>query len=870
MKDDLTSLLDHFGTLGNDLAVVRHIGVRRRSTTYRELAGMAERVAALLFERRIAAGERVVLWGENSAEWMAAFYGCMLRGVIAVPLDAQGTPEFAARIAADLEARLILGDLARLRHLPARAEQIAFESFAEALPARSAGPVRGLSGETPLQILFTSGTTGEPKGIVHTHRNVLASIQPISLGAQPYLKYERPFHPLRFLHTLPLSHVFGQTMGLWVPPIFAAEVHFESRLAAPRLIGTIAEERISVLIAVPRVLALMKSYLEAEYPELTNELSVARVRGEKAAARWWRFRRVHRRFGLKFWAFVTGGGALPAPVEEFWNGLGFLLVQGYGMTETAALITLNHPFHVARGMLGKPLPGREVKLGPDGEVLVRGAMISPATWSAGALHPRESEWLATGDLAETQASGDLRFLGRKSEVIVTSAGLNIHPEDLEEALDRQPGVTASAVVKVDTPSGPEACAVLALRGDARAERVVAQANAQLAGFQQIRRWLPWPEPDLPRTSAGKVKRAAVRAWAALQTSGSAPSVDGMDDWLLGILAAISGEPVPSGGDALRLDEDLRLDSLARVQLLAALEDRLGHPFDADRFAAIRTVGALRAWLGRRSPSAQPEAAATVDESDEPAQTLAPPVAAKSTYLYPRWPWWAPMRWLRGLFLESIALPLVQLLAKPRVLRAGHIEVREPLLIVANHVTSYDVPLLLCGLPGAIRRRTAVAMSGEMLEDFRHARNQVPRWQNPLGPIVWLLLTALFNVFPLPRLRDFHRSFQHAGRAMDAGFHVIVFPEGTRSAQGELARFRPGIGLLVKESGAAVLPVALRGLGELKAARRGWFRSGSVEVILGDLIRFSPLDSETGITETLHAEVQKLLLAHKPPVAETAG
>ncbi len=205
-------------------------------------------------------------------------------------------------------------------------------------------------------------------------------------------------------------------------------------------------------------------------------------------------------------------------MEQFWNALGFVVVQGYGMTETTALITLNHPFHVARGTIGKPLPGREVQIGPDGEVLVRGPMISNATWSGGELRQRADEWLATGDLAEKEPTGELRFLGRKSEVIVTGTGVNIHPEDLEAVIEEQPGVAACAVVATETPSGAEPCAVLALRGAAdrsaaeQAAAAVAQANARLAEFQRVRRWVLWPEPDLPRTSTGKVRRKAVAAW----------------------------------------------------------------------------------------------------------------------------------------------------------------------------------------------------------------------------------------------------------------------------------------------------------------------------------------------------------------------
>ncbi len=211
-------------------------------------------------------GDRVLLWAENSAEWIAAFYGCLLRGVLAVPLDAIGSAEFAARVAADVAPKLAVGDALLLEQLPdddpLAFPRLTFEDWLAALPGEEAGPVAGLSRETPLEILFTSGTTGDPKGIVITHGNVLASVGPIEEGAQPYLRYERLIHPLRILHTLPLSHVFGQTMGLWVPPIFAAELHFENRLVAPRLIETIRRERISVLAAVPRVLALLKTHLE--------------------------------------------------------------------------------------------------------------------------------------------------------------------------------------------------------------------------------------------------------------------------------------------------------------------------------------------------------------------------------------------------------------------------------------------------------------------------------------------------------------------------------------------------------------------------------------------------------------------------------
>ena len=893
MRAHLATLLDNFRQYDRDIAVVRYEGNRRRVTTYGELARLAGRFAALLERRGIGSGDRALLWGENSAEWIAVFFGCVMRGVLAVPLDAAGSAAFANRVAADVQPRLALGSILLLDQLGGDFPRVAFENLHSELPAEEAGPAAGLSHETPLQILFTSGTTGDPKGIVITHGNVLVSIGPVEDASQPYLRYERPIHPLRILHTLPLSHVFGQTMGMWVPQIYRAEVHFETRLAAPRLMELIHRERISVLASVPRVLALLKADLEIEHPGLDARIAAARAL--KAWQRWWVFRSIHRQFGFKFWAFVSGGGALPGPLEQFWNALGFVLVQGYGMTETTALITLNHPFHVARGTLGKPLPGREVKLGPDGEVLVRGAMISGATWSGGQMRPRDSDWLSTGDIAVREPSGELKFVGRKSEAIVTAAGLNVHPEDIEAALEGQPGVAACAVVPLETPSGPEPCAVLATRDEgALAAAAVESANARLADFQHIRRWVLYPEPDLPRTSTGKVKRKEVAMWLdRMQKAGadgsSAGAFDAQSDWLLALIAQISGEAPRGVGGELRLEEDLHLDSLGRVQLAAAIEQRLGVVSGSGLLEEVHTLGDLRKLIAGETAAGKPappaatrrvktqsaagavttEAAGrpapaedTAGAATAPQQPAAParPVAPRTHFVYPTWPWWKPMQWIRAGFLELIARPLTGFLAAPRVVAPQTPASAEPILIVANHVTAYDPPLIQYALPGPLRRRIAPAMLGEMLDDFRHARNpDDPPGQQRFylwGPPAYWLVTALFNVFPLPRARDFQASFNHAGRALDRGYNVLVFPEGTRTA-GRLADFRPGIGILVKQSHTGVLPVGIRGLGELKASRR-WFRSGKLEVHVGEIIHFSPRASETEITQRLHDEVARLI------------
>ena len=830
--------------------MVSHRGNRRYATTYGELAILAGRFAAELSSRGIEPGERVVLWGENSAEWIGVFFGCLQRGVIVVPLDAAGIAEFANRVVRDVAARLVVGDAGLLSSLEADVARMPLYGIETKLPAQPLFDVSDTVTESAaFQIVFTSGTTSEPKGIVHTHRNVLASLRPIETEMAKYRRYERWVHPLRFLHTLPLSHVFGQFMGLWIPALLAAEVHFVDALEPARMVALIRRERVSVLVAVPRVLQLLRAHLLGRFAGLAEELEQAQ--GVPILKRWWRFRRVHRALGWKFWAVISGGASLPSELESFWNQLGFALIQGYGMTETAALVTLNHPFKIGKGTIGKALPGREVRLSDEGEILVRGDMLSGATWQGGQMRRRESEWLATGDLAAENAVGELRFLGRKGDVIVTGAGMNVYPADLEAAMQQQLGVRGCAVVACETASGPEPVAVVLFAGsDTELQTVVGRANAGLAPYQQIRRALRWPDLQLPYTATGKLLRRKVAAWACAEIAGR-QQVAGAEvsrDSLLGMVAEVIGESFVGGDDTLRLSEDLHLDSLGRVQLQSLLEQRLGIELDDDAIATVQTLGELRALLqlpgagssGVMAPAEAPQAPAAED-------------------VYPHWPWSWPVHWLRAAFVEIVMRPLVWAIAAPKVVHFPQAArdtpmLDGPMLIVCNHVTAYDGALILYALPPKLRRRLAIATSGEMLLDFRRGRGQGNAVANLLARPAYWLVTALFNVFPLPRIRGFRRSFAHAGEAMDQGYSVLIFPEGTRSRSGEMQRFRPGIGLLAEESRVPVMPVALVGLGR---STKKLVRSRKIEVRFGEAVIFDEAMQPGALTDALEGRVRQL-------------
>jgi long-chain acyl-CoA synthetase len=789
LRVHLASLVEDFKRHGAQTAVVSRHGLRKEITSYGALAEMAGRFAALLQEKGIVKGDRVLIWGENGAPWIGAFFGCILRGVVPVPIDVAGTEAFAHRVAEEVTPKLITGSREQLKSFPGG---LAFEDFSR-LPLTAAGAIEGLGEADTVQIVFTSGTTGDPKGIVHTHGNILASLRPIEQEMQKYLKYERIFHPLRFLHTLPLSHVFGQFMGIWIPALLAAEVHFESRFAPSDMVETIRKERISVLVAVPRVLEILQSYSLQQF-----DVNLAAAKGVSALKRWWMFRKVHRAFGFKFWAFICGGATLPGNLESFWQTLGFVVIQGYGMTETAALVSLNHPFHAAKGSIGKVLPGREIRLGDDGEILVRGDTVSKATWQNGHLETQESEWLATGDLATVDPSGNLQFRGRKKEVIVTASGMNIYPDDLEAALLRQPAIKAAAVVELEG----EPFAALVLRNAADPAVAVRAANTELAEFQQIRRWMIWPDPDLPRTSSGKVLRREIAAGLKVNAAGK---------MLTGILEHITGK-IPDS-------EDLQLDSLGRVELQSAIETQLGVELDDSAYQRVNTLGDLRNLLG---------SSAKTEPRDE--------------HVYATWPWSRVQGWVRFLFIELVMRPLVAILANPRV-EPGDAQAK-PVLMVANHISLYDVPLILYALRGSMRKNVAVAMAGEMVLRLRTARN-------PWEPIAYFLITALFNVFPLPQLGNFRRSFAHAGQAMDRGFHVLVFPEGRRTPDGVMHGFRKGSGMLWKELQCDAVPVYLGGMNTGR-----WFRAG-VSVRVGKAIGFNPELDAVEATKVLEAAVRGL-------------
>jgi long-chain acyl-CoA synthetase len=858
-RQSLIEYLREYSKHGRDAAYVYRSGYRASRASYREVAALAAQCARELERRGVAPQDRVLLWGRNSAEWVAAFFGCILRGAVAVPMDRGATPEFACRVAREVDAKLLFVDR---ENLPAveKEPNIVFDSLREAVGGQSDEPYPspGLDRGSIAEILFTSGATATPKGVVLSHGNILANIEALEAGVQPYLKWERFVHPLRFLDLVPVSHVFGQFMGVWIPPLLGAEVHFQDSLNPSEIVATIRREGVSVLVAVPRVLEALQGKIERDL-EAAGKLEVFRKdfeAAEKESVPWrlWRFRKIHRRFGWKFWAVISGGATLDPGLEEFWGRIGVAAIQGYGLTETTSLVSVNHPFRVGRGSIGKVLEGREVKLDENGEILVRGENVAAGYWEENEVlavaKGADAGWFRTGDLGTLDADGNLYFKGRKKNVIVTGAGMNVYPEDLEGLLRREPEIKDCVVVGLDRGGNAEPCGVLLLRDEKRVNQprhaagIVARVNESLAEYQRMRSWFLWPEADFPRTSTGKPKLADIRAaveaqWGIGSGAGNWPSAAGGIAELIG---RIQGRSDGAAAAHANLESDLRLSSLDRVELLGAIEDRYQVDLNETRFASARTVGEIENLVRASS-------------------------AARSEFVFPRWAQRWPVTWIRSCAYYLLTWPATHLLAHPRVLGRENLRgVNGPVLVVCNHVIYLDVGFVLAALPGRLRRRLAVAMGGERLAEMRRPPFAANAQRKPFGlslPWRWLarlkyfLVVSLFNVFPLPKASGFRGSFRFAGDLADRGWSVLVFPEGDLTPDGNLQPFRAGIGLLASNLKIPVVPMRIDGAHEVRESGSIFNRPGRIRVHIGAPIEFPPGADPQQITKTLEQLVADL-------------
>jgi long-chain acyl-CoA synthetase len=768
----LTALLATFA--GNQSEVLlHHDGYRTRRYSGDEVWRASHAGAAALQRAGVMPGDCVLIWAANSAEWVFAFWACLLADAIVVPIDPRSSAAFAARVAGQVRPAILLLDDAA-ESLPGsviRLSSILWNAPSETLALPAGDPAR------TAEIVFTSGSTGDPKGVVISHANLLANIAAMDRELARYTFFVRLLAPVRVLNLLPFSHLFGQQLGLFLPALIGASAVQTATYSPAAIAALIRRQRIAAVAATPRMLEMLEAFVRQRFPQPRP--------GGHWALRWLRNWRAHLHFGWRFCLFVVGAAPLDPARERFWRSLSFVVTQGYGLTETAPIVSFDDPLSSKSGTVGRPLAGVTVRIADDGEILLRGASVFSGYFndpSKTAAAFDADGWFHTGDVGSLDADGRLSIRGRKKDIIVTPAGEKVFPEDVEHVLSRIPGVREAAV------AGPDAVhALLVLEPRADPDAVVHVANTRLAPHQKIARWSLWEHGPLPRTPAtGKLRRAEI---AHILAGGQPPGP-------------------PPGGFLERLRslhpgrtlDDAGLSSLDRAELAMELEEASGS-------SAIELSG-------------ETTLASVLESEKHAAESLA----------FPRWtrrPW---ARALRFCMLHALVFPVVRLLAWRRVELSPEIRAaRGPLLLAANHQSYLDVPLLLLSLPPSLRHRVAPAMWKEHFAAHFHPAG-APWPQRLSHSLQYLLAVLFFNAFPLPQSEaGAAQSIRYAGELADDGWSILIFPEGERTLTGAIGPFFPGVALLAARLRLPVTAIRIEGLHRILPRNAALPRPGRVTV-----------------------------------------
>jgi len=823
----LTKMLTNSVQLyGSRPALTMRMGFRTITMTYAQVQTMAQQVALFLADKGVNAGDTVVLCAPNSPLWICAWWGCVLHGAYVVPLSPLSTTSTLLKIIAQTKPVVCFASQS-IHQLPETMATYFIEQLPALVEAYDAASfishINVDDDDQIAEIMYTSGTTGDPKGVLLSHRNLTTNVQDICRILPLDGTRER------LLSILPLSHVLEQTGGFLLPFSLGAQIVYAHSQGSIR--DLLRQYHITKIVAVPEFLKLMAVRLEGQLQASWHHrifTLLHKISQHLTSKRLQRFIffPIHHKLGGKLDTVASGGAALDMQLEELWNSLGVYVLQGYGLTETSPIITMNTYTNRRYGSVGKPLAHVELRLSDSGEIEVRGDSITRGYYKDAAKTKEsftDDGWFKTGDMGELDADGYLFIKGRRKYMIKGPGAENIFPEDIEEVLNKVPGVRDSCVIGRTLPSGMvEVHAVLLLADPSiKPDDVVHTANQELASYQHVTGWSVWPNADFPRSITQKVKKEEVIAWvkgqvkpgAVVQRNGKTP--------LMLMVAQISGADVATIGHATTLGNDLKFDSLMRVELATAIEERFGVLID-ERLLNTRT---------------------TVDQVQD---LIAKGSVVLRVPLAKHWPrsWWArcvrvcvyPLLWLISRMFFSINVRGLEQLK----------DVKGPLLLMPNHVSLLDGLFVLMALPAQVRRRISFAAGFDVLYGEY-------RW------VAWMVELCV-NAFPFPRKEGDHvtTGLLNMGSMLDAGYNVVIFPEGQLSTSGQLIPLKRGAGLVAVEMGVPVVPVYLAGVDALipydHLLPR---RRGTVTVTFGQPLTCSRLESVEQAVDKITVALQDL-------------
>ncbi len=810
-----------------------------RTWSYAEVWRLACSVASILRSRGINPGDRVALFADNSPEWVFAYLGIFLSGAVVFPLDAQYTELELGTILNFAGCKMMLCSEAKRSLAEGRTpETVTIDGKAAIFDAPSLEPLVPRRPEELMTVIFTSGTTGEPKGVCLTVGNISANVD-----SMRRLGLVKPTDV--FLSLLPLHHAYALTTTILVPLTCGISITMCTSLQGPDILAAMRDTGVSLVPGVPRLFEgfdrAIADKIQRSSPMRRRmfRILLAISHGTRKLTGWSPgkilFRPIHQTFGPQFRFFVSGGAKLNADISKRFLDMGINIAEGYGLTETSPVVSLNMPDRIRPGTVGTPLPDVQVRIDqPDtegiGEICVRGpnVMIGYDRRPDETAAVLRDGWFLTGDLGFIDGEGYIHITGRMKEVIVLASGKNIYPEDVERHYEKSPLIREIAIIPVELADGrvEKLCALVVpdfeelrrLRTASTYDTIhkeITRMSQHLPTYMRVTD-LKIITNELPRTRLGKLRRAEIRKMALTEIQETTAILTPHDqtllaapgaDWVISRIRTLSGhkgEIHPSDN----LELDLGVDSLTRIELLVALEQDSGVKIPPEDAADIHTVGDILARL-------------SVEQADESARAgwgeilrhpLSPPLA-KSFDLKPNVVIRSSLYMVRhgALGISKWAFPF-------DIRGTEKLPVDRPFLLCPCHCSLIDSVLVYLGLPDAIIDRMFFLGAAEFFE------SRLMRWLGRIGKVIPTATSDTVLV-----------SLRRAAEALRMGYSVCIFPEGFISRDGGLQQPRPGAGIIACELQVPVVPVLVRGTYEILSYAHPGFRFRPVGLTFGEPI-----------------------------------
>ncbi len=809
---NLLDLFKKFKSRGQATAVVYRTGVRRFEYSYQEIHDLSLRMAGWLKSQGVGKGDKVILWAPNSPWWVVSFWGAMLRGAVVVPIDFTSQRDRAEKIAQLTDAKIVLQSQYKLDKLTKLSNIRQIEDLEYILPiTQPLDEIVELQANDTAELIYTSGTTGDPKGVVLTHKNLVANLMQVS----QHISINNKF---KFLSLLPLSHMLEQTGGFFTPLLVGGQIVYIRTLKPSAIMEALADEDIYAAIIVPRLLQLLKTGIERKFEtKFGNILKPFLAIGARMpfALRKNFFHPIYKKFGNNFNLFVSGGAALDIGVARFWNNLGFKIVEGYGLTECSPVLTANSLEDPVLGTVGKPLPGVQIKIA-GGEILAKGDNIFPGYYQNDKATQQvfDNGWFKTGDLGEFDGADNLRIKGRSKDLIVTGAGVNVYPDDVERELLKVNGVKEACVVSLDRGNGEEVHAVLVLEENSGSsiEQVIHAANNNLDSPQQITSFSLWPEVELPKTTTLKIQKFKVKQ--QVKGINTASTEELSQDRLVNLISKVTQKTTNDIKENSLLVSDLGLTSVARLELINFIEQEYRFDLEDTMINQNTTVGNLRNIILKR-------------EQHKVKDHLR---------MWPNTSW---AKFARKITDKVVSGPLFYHYVDLKTSGLENVtNLKTPAIYIANHVSYFDHPAIYFGVPPNIRSRLATASWEEFF--FPQKAGLIAKaWKRFCFEYGSLSL----NLIPLPQSKGFRKVIAHMGRLVDRNINILIFPEGSRTFNNEMSDFRTGLAIMVNELKIPVVPIRILGIENVFPRGQALPKKGGVTVKFGQPLYFRQESTE---------------------------